>query len=115
MIKQVRGQDKEDSQCVQLFSIYLNRAMGCYFQKQGIYVILNIRWGDERTINREMFRDKVAFLGVEKHSIESDTKFSYANGIYLFNGHNSSERNGGVMQCKRHLKMVPNNSHLPLS
>lgn len=57
--------------CVQLFSIYMNRAIGHYFQKQGIYVIPNIRWGDERTFSREMFRDKVAFLGIKKHSIVS--------------------------------------------
>lgn len=57
--------------CVQVCSIYLNRAVGSYLQKQGIYVIPNIRWGDERTFTREMFRDKVAFLGVDKHSIVS--------------------------------------------
>lgn len=57
--------------CVQLFSIYMNRAIGHYFQKHGIYVIPNIRWGDERTFTREMFRDRVAFLGAEKHSIVS--------------------------------------------
>lgn len=54
--------------CVQLSSIYLNRAVGYYLKKQGIYVVPNIRWGDERTFTTEMFRDKVAFLGVDKHS-----------------------------------------------
>lgn len=34
-------------------------------------MIPNIRWGDERTFTREMFRDKIAFLGVDKHSIVS--------------------------------------------
>lgn len=57
--------------CVQICSIYLNRAVGYYLKQQGIYVIPNIRWGDERTFTREMFRDKVAFLGVDKHSIVS--------------------------------------------
>lgn len=57
--------------CVQLCSIYLNRAIGHYLKKQGIYVIPNIRWGDERTYTREIFREKVAFLGVEKHSVVS--------------------------------------------
>lgn len=57
--------------CVQICSIYLNRAVGYYLKQQGIYVIPNIRWGDERTFTLEMFRDKVAFLGVDKHSIVS--------------------------------------------
>ncbi|MCT7738225.1 MAG: DUF4417 domain-containing protein, partial [Lactobacillus iners] len=35
--------------CVQIASIYLNRAVGYYLSKQGICVIPNIRWGDERT------------------------------------------------------------------
>lgn len=33
--------------CVQIADIYLNRAVGHYMQKQGIYVIPNVRWGDE--------------------------------------------------------------------
>ena len=57
--------------CVQLTNIYLNRAVGYYLQSKGLYVIPNIRWGDERTYTTEMFRDKVAFLGVEKHSVVS--------------------------------------------
>lgn len=56
---------------VQLVDIYLNRAVGYYLKKQGVYVIPNIRWGDERTYTTEIFRDKVAFLGVDKHSIVS--------------------------------------------
>ena len=56
---------------VQLIDIYLNRAVGYYLKKQGLYVIPNIRWGDERTYTTEIFRDKVAFLGVDKHSIVS--------------------------------------------
>ena len=57
--------------CVQIAGIYLNRAVGYYLQQQGLYVVPNIRWGDERTYTTEMFRDKVAFLGVDKHSIVS--------------------------------------------
>ncbi len=57
--------------CVQLTSIYLNRAIGYYLNENGIYVIPNIRWGDERTYATSVFRDKVAFLGVDKHSIVS--------------------------------------------
>lgn len=57
--------------CVQIADIYLNRAVGHYLQKQGIYVIPNIRWGDERTYTSDELGEKVAFQGVDKHSIVS--------------------------------------------
>ena len=57
--------------CVQIADIYLNRAVGHYLQKQGLYVIPNIRWGDERTFKEEFLGEKVAFQGVDKHSIVS--------------------------------------------
>lgn len=56
---------------VQLTDIYLNRAVGYYLKQHGLYVIPNIRWGDERTYTTAIFKDKVAFLGVDKHSIVS--------------------------------------------
>lgn len=57
--------------CVQISNIYLNRAVGYYLKQQGIYVIPNIRWGDERTYTSEFLGEKVAFQGVDKHSIVS--------------------------------------------
>ncbi len=57
--------------CVQIAGIYLNRAVGYYLSQQGIYVIPNIRWGDERTYTDLLFGEKVAFQGVDKHSIVS--------------------------------------------
>ena len=57
--------------CVQIVDIYLNRAVGHYLQKQGLYVIPNVRWGDERTYTAECLGEKVAFQGIEKHSIVS--------------------------------------------
>jgi hypothetical protein len=57
--------------CVQITDIYLNRAVGYYLRQQGIYVIPNIRWGDERTYTTELLGEKVAFQGVDKHSIVS--------------------------------------------
>jgi hypothetical protein len=57
--------------CVQIADIYLNRAVGYYLRQQGIYVIPNIRWGDERTYTTELLGEKVAFQGVDKHSIVS--------------------------------------------
>ena len=57
--------------CVQIAGIYLNRAVGYYLSKQGIYVIPNIRWGDERTYTDELLGEKIAFQSVDKHSIVS--------------------------------------------
>ena len=55
----------------QIFNVYKSRAIGSFFQSQGIYVIPNVRWGDERTYTTEALPEKVAFLGLPKHSILS--------------------------------------------
>ncbi len=52
------------SKCLQETNTYLNRAVGFYLQKQGIPVIPNIRWSDERSF-------EYCFLGVPKHYIVS--------------------------------------------
>ena len=57
--------------CLQIANIYMNRAIGHYLQMQGLYVVPNIRWGDERTYTTKVLPEKVSFLGVEKHSIVS--------------------------------------------
>ena len=57
--------------CVQIADIYLNRAVGYYLSQQGLYVVPNIRWGDERTYKSDFLGGKVAFQGVDKHSIVS--------------------------------------------
>lgn len=57
--------------CIQIADIYLNRAIGHYLSQQGIYVIPNIRWGDERTYTDHVLGEKVAFQGVDKHSVVS--------------------------------------------
>ena len=57
--------------CVQIADIYLNRAVGYYLSQQGLYVVPNIRWGDERTYKSDFLGEKVAFQGVDKHSIVS--------------------------------------------
>lgn len=54
---------------VQIANIYRNRAIGYYFQKNGAYVIPQIRWGNELTYTTRILPEKAAFLGVEKHSI----------------------------------------------
>ena len=50
------------ARCLQQANTYMNRAVGFYFQKHGVPVILNIRWGDESTFD-------FCFLGVPKNSI----------------------------------------------
>lgn len=50
--------------CLQQANTYMNRAVGFYFQKNGIPVIPNIRWSDESSFD-------YCFLGVPKHSIVS--------------------------------------------
>ncbi len=57
---------------LQMTNTYLNRQIGYYLQSKGLYVIPNIRWGDERTYRRILPHEvPFAFLGVEKHSIVS--------------------------------------------
>ena len=56
---------------VQITNVYRNRAIGSYYQRKGIYVIPQIRWGKELTYTTKGLPEKVAFLGVEKHSIVS--------------------------------------------
>ena len=55
---------------IQITNIYRNRAIGYCFQKHGVYVIPCVRWGDERTYTTKFLPEEIAFLGVEKHSIE---------------------------------------------
>ncbi len=54
---------------VQAANVYRSRAIGSYFQRQGVYVIPQIRWGNSLTYTTEKFPEQVAFLGVEKRSI----------------------------------------------
>lgn len=52
----------------QIANIYRNRLIGSYLQRQGIPVIPNLRWGDERTYSKELFGEAVAFSSAPKHS-----------------------------------------------
>ena len=49
----------------------MNRAIGHYLQEKGLYVIPNVRWGDERTFTTDVLPEKVAFLGIPKRRIVS--------------------------------------------
>lgn len=48
--------------CLQQANTYMNRAVGYYFQRNGIPVIPNIRWSDESSF-------EYCFLGVPRHTI----------------------------------------------
>ncbi len=56
---------------VQITNVYRNRAIGSYYQRKGLYVVPQIRWGSESTYTVKLLPEKIAFLGVEKHSIVS--------------------------------------------
>lgn len=57
---------------LQMTNTYLNRQIGHYLQEQGLYVIPNVRWGDERTYKRLISTElPFAFLGLEKRGIYS--------------------------------------------
>ena len=52
------------SKCLQETNTYMSRAVGFYLQKNGIPVIPNVRWSDERSY-------EFCFLGIPKKSIVS--------------------------------------------
>lgn len=56
---------------LQIANIYISRAISYYYYTQGIYVIPNVRWGDERTYSKSCLPEPVAFLGIPKNSIVS--------------------------------------------
>ena len=57
--------------CLQITNTYFNRAVGSYMQSKGMYVITNVRWGDERSYTTNEFPERFAFLGAPKNSIVS--------------------------------------------
>ena len=57
--------------CLQITNTYINRAIGRYLQSNGLYVIPNVRWGDERSYTTAELPEKFAFLGIPKNSIVS--------------------------------------------
>lgn len=76
---------------VQVINIYRNRAVGVRYQERGEYVIPQVRWGNELTYTTQYFPEKIAFLGVEKHSIlaigtygciqKKDDKYHFEAGL----------------------------------
>ncbi len=56
---------------VQMENVYRSRAIGHFFQEKGIYVVPNVRWGDERSYTTCVLPERFAFLGLPHHSILS--------------------------------------------
>ena len=54
---------------LQMANTYMSRAVGCYLQEQGMNVVPNVRWGDERSYRPGITDIPFAFLGLEKHGI----------------------------------------------
>lgn len=73
------------AQCLQQTNTYMNRAVGFYLQKNGIPVIPNIRWSDEKSF-------EYCFLGVPTNDIvaisthgcirSNEEKEIYRKGLY---------------------------------
>lgn len=55
----------------QIANIAVSRSIGYYFQQEGLYVIPNARWGDERTYTDMCFDIPPAFAGLPENSIVS--------------------------------------------
>ncbi len=66
--------------CLQIANTYKNRAVGHYFQKKGLYVIPNVRWGDKRSFTTCELPEKFAFAGVPKNSIVSIGSYGCIRG-----------------------------------
>ncbi len=62
---------RDEPLSVQIANTYRNRAVGSFYQRKGLYVIPQIRWGSEITYTKSVFPERIAFLGVQKHSILS--------------------------------------------
>ena len=75
---------------VQLYHVYLSRAIGVWLQQQGLYVIVNVRWGDERTYTTNFIPETVPFLGIDQDSIVAIGTYGCSQGNeeleHLYNG-----------------------------
>lgn len=52
---------------LQIYNTYRNRQFGCFLQENGVYVIPNVRWGDERSYSQIIAGDKPFALQVLNH------------------------------------------------
>ncbi|HBM96923.1 TPA: hypothetical protein DD394_05360 [bacterium UBP9_UBA11836] len=54
---------------VQITNLYRSRAIASYYQGNGCNVYPMARWGNEHTYTTDYFPERVAFLGLPKHSV----------------------------------------------
>ena len=76
----------------QVINLYRSRVIGSYFQRKGVNIIPLVRWGNEYTYTTKYFPEKIAFLGIEKHSIimistygcirSNEDKYYFSSGLY---------------------------------
>ena len=69
----------------QIFQVYKSRAVGNFLMQNGISIIPNVRWGDERTY-------EFAFEGIDKWGViaigvqggyrDADNSYYFENGFY---------------------------------
>lgn len=59
----------DDPFTIQMNTLFLNRALGSYWQRRGVNVIPNVRWGSDKTYTQSVCREIPAFQGIEKHGI----------------------------------------------
>lgn len=65
---------------LQIVNTYFNRALGHYFQANGLRVVANVRWGDERSYTKLLFPEPFAFAGVEKNAVVSVGTYGCSTG-----------------------------------
>lgn len=65
---------------VQIANVYKNRALGSYFQRNGVKVIPNVRWGGKWTFTNEILPEQVAFSGIERGSMVSIGTYGCCKG-----------------------------------
>ena len=53
----------------QIINLYRSRAIASYYQRNGCNVYPMARWGNEYTYTTAYFPERIAFLGLPKHSI----------------------------------------------
>ncbi len=54
---------------IQVINLYRSRAIASYYQRHGCNVYPFARWGNEFTYTTHYFPEKIAFLGLPKHSL----------------------------------------------
>ncbi len=55
--------------CAQIANLFISRRNASFLQRNGIYQIPNVRWGDERTFTTAELPEPIAFVGIPHHSI----------------------------------------------